>query len=247
MAIEAGEEDRRAVGQDAGSSSIMILVERALLGKDPKGFAAAERHTRHANLRHNDTARSDGTCRRWCALTWHAARRGRACGCLRAIRVPEIAVRRVGARSWSLSRRLCSDLRSLETCCRKAGGASSAAARITHESTGARGAVGPLKLRRKRAAERTERLAGGWLFFLSLFCSKLWLQQKNFGRGRGSRGLPEEEQNAELLQQNTDHAEVEMHAPAGAPSNKRAHAEDGGDERRKKTKRSKRKRKREVI
>ena len=189
MAIEAGEEDRRAVGQDAGSSSIMILVERALLGKDPKGFAAAERHTRHANLRHNDTARSDGTCRRWCALTWHAARRGRTCGCLRAIRVPEIAVRRVGARSWSLSRRLCSDLRSLETCCRKAGGASSAAARITHESTGARGAVGPLKLRRKRAAERTERLAGGWLFFLSLFCSKLWLQQKNFGRGRGSRGL----------------------------------------------------------
>ena len=46
--------------------------------------------------------------------------------------------------------------------------------------------------------------------------------------------VPEEEPNAELLQQNTDHAEVEMHALAGAPSNKRAHAEDGGDERRKK-------------
>ena len=57
----------------------------------------------------------------------------------------------------------------------------------------------------------------------------------------------EEEPNAELLQQNINKAEVEMHAPVDAPSNKRARAEDGDDERRKKTKRSKRKRKREVI
>ena len=108
--------------------------------------------------------------------------------------------------------------------------------------------MGPLKLRRKRAAERTER-RGRVAFLLELILLQIVAATKELWTREGVTGamVPEEEPNAELLQQNTDHAEVEMHAPAGAPSNKRAHAEDGGDERRKKTKRSKRKRKREVI